>query len=89
MIKKEILVLHKKKNKNPYLPPKPLQYNYYFIKLKKENEYMIRELERLNIELRGLIEKQKPYIKNKSDNEKKSLDLSKLKEKKANIDYVH
>ena len=77
-----------KKNKNPYLPPKPLQYNYEFIKLKKENEYMITELERLNIELRGLIERQKPYIKNKFDNEKKSLDLSKEKEKKANRDYL-
>ena len=76
-----------KKNKNKYLPPKPLQYNYEFIKLKKENEYMISELERLNIELRSLIEKQQPFI-NKRNNSENRLDINKENEKNANKKYL-
>ena len=76
-----------KKNNNKYLPPKPLQYNYEFNKLKKENEYMISELERLNIELRGLIEKQQPLI-NKRHNSENRLDINKENEKNANKKYL-
>ena len=76
-----------KKNNNKYLPPKPLQYNYEFIKLKKENEYMISELERLNIELRSLIEKQQPLI-NKRNNSENRLDINKENEKNANKKYL-
>ena len=76
-----------KKNNNKYLPPKPLQYNYEFIKLKKENEYMISELERLNIELRSLIEKQQPFI-NKRNNSENRLDINKENEKNANKKYL-
>ena len=82
-----------------YLPPKPnklnnnrtMMYNNEFIKLKKENEYMITELERLNIELRSLIDKQIPFIniKNKYDTEEKRLDINKENEKKANKKYLH
>ena len=81
-----------KKDKNKYLPPKPnIQYNSEFIKLKKENEYMITELERLNIELRNLIDKQIPHlqIKKKHKAEGKSLDINKENEKKANRKYLH
>jgi len=76
-----------KKGKNKYLPPKPLQYNYEFNKLKKENEYMISELERLNIELRSLIEKQQPLI-NKRNTSENRLDINKENEKNANKKYL-
>ena len=86
-------------NKSKYLPPKPnilknkknIKYNNEFIKLKKENEYMITELERLNIELRSLIDKQMPFIniKNRYNTEEKRLDINKENEKKANRKYLH
>ena len=91
-IRKKNFSSSQKKNKNKYLPPKPnIQYNSEFIKLKKENEYMITELERLNIELRNLIDKQIPHIKNKKryKTEGKRLDINRENEKKANRKYLH
>lgn len=98
---------NKEKSKNKYLPPRPktisniniinkdknINYNTEFIKLKKENEYMITELERLNIELRTLIDKQMPLINSSNSKKKykkeKSLDINKENEKKANRKYLH
>ena len=91
-IRKKNFSSSQKKNKNKYLPPKPnIQYNSEFIKLKKENEYMITELERLNIELRNLIDKQIPHIKIKKryKTEGKRLDINRENEKKANRKYLH
>ena len=52
---------------------------------------MITELERLNIELRNLIDKQIPHIKNKKryKTEGKRLDINRENEKKANRKYLH
>ena len=87
-------------NKNNYknLPPRPniynyknLKYNTEFIKLRKENEYMITELERLNIELRTLINRQIPHLnlKKRNKTDEKRYDLNKENEKKANRKYLH
>ena len=97
-LKRNLSTFHIKKNKNKYLPPKPSiiynkdsKYNTEFNKLKKENEYMITELERLNIELRSLIDKQMPFlnIKKRYNTEEKRLDMNKENEKKANKKYLH
>ena len=88
----------KKKNKNKYLPPKPnilnnknIKYNSEFNKLKKENEYMIKELEKLNIELRNIIDKQMPFlnIKKRNNTEEKRFDINIENEKKASRKYLH
>ena len=97
-LKRNLSTFQIKKNKNKYLPPKPniiynkdSKYNTEFNKLKKENEYMITELERLNIELRSLINKQMPFlnIKKRYNTEEKRLDMNKENEKKANKKYLH
>lgn len=87
------------KNKNKYLPPRPnisnnnkqLKFNSELLKLKKENEYLITELERLNIELRNLIDKKMKIIKAKKrfNTEGKRLELNKENEIKANRKYLH
>lgn len=90
------------KNKNKYLPPRPnisnnnnknLKFNSEFFKLKKENEYLMTELERLNIELGNLINKQMKFIKSKKkyryNTEGKRLEFYKENEKKANRKYLH
>ena len=97
-LKRNLSTFQIKKNKNKYLPPKPniiynkdSKYNTEFNKLKKENEYMITELERLNIELRSLINKQMPFlnIKKRYNTGEKRLDMNKENEKKANKKYLH
>lgn len=87
------------KNKNKYLPPRPnisnnnkqLKFNSELLKLKKENEYLITELERLNIELRNLIDQKMKIIKAKKrfNTEGKRLELNKENEIKANRKYLH
>ena len=73
----------KKKKNNNIIPLN----NSELFKLKKENEYMISELERLNIELRNLIDKQIPLNNNVIKNNNK-INLNKENELIAYKKYL-
>ena len=73
----------KKKKNNNIIPLN----NSELLKLKKENEYMISELERLNIELRNLIDKQIPLNNNVIKNNNK-INLNKENELIAYKKYL-
>ena len=73
----------KKKKNNNIIPLN----NSELFKLKKENEYMISELERLNIELRNLIDKQIPLNNNVIKNNNK-INFNKENELNADKKYL-
>ena len=74
----------KKKKVNNIVPLN----NSELLKLKKENEYMISELERLNIELRNLIDKQIPLNNNNQVKNNNKINLNKENELIADKKYL-
>ena len=74
----------KKKKNNNIIPLN----NSELLKLKKENEYMISELERLNIELRNLIDKQIPLNNNNVIKNNNKINLNKENELNADKKYL-
>ena len=74
----------KKKKNNNIIPLN----NSELFKLKKENEYMISELERLNIELRNLIDKQIPLNNNNIIKNNNKINLNKENELIAYKKYL-
>ena len=74
----------KKKKNNNIIPLN----NSELLKLKKENEYMISELERLNIELRNLIDKQIPLNNNNVIKNNNKINLNKENELIAYKKYL-